>query len=173
MGCVLNSGVLRDCGHSFGGIKELWLGNFADIEEMEYDANGQVTGATLVSGATIYEFQFVKDTGQALEELQKEGASSFINQTLNFQLNNITMDKKKVLSDLSLSTIFAIVKKVDNQYWFYGEQAKSAGLEATELSIDTGTAQTDAAGATIALVGASLDYASVITDNAVVSLLAE
>lgn len=171
MGCVLNNGVLKDCGHSFGGLKELYLGNFEDLIGMTYDTSGHITGVTLASGATTYKFEFVKDTAQALEELQKEGASSFINQTLNFQLNNITMAKKTVLSDLSLSTCFVIVKKADNSFWFFGEMAKSAGLEATELTIDTGAAQSDSAGATISLVGASLDYASTVEDGVVTGLL--
>jgi hypothetical protein len=170
MGCVLNNGVLKDCGHNFGGLKELFLGNFADIDSVGYDTSGHITGVTLASGATIYSFEFVKDTGQALEELQKAGASSFINQTLNFQLNNITLAKKTVLDDLSLSTMFAIVKRSDNLYWIYGEPAKSAGLEATVLTIDTGAAQGDSAGATITLVGASLAYATTVEDSVVAAL---
>lgn len=171
MGCLINAGVLKECAHNFGGLKELYLGNFADIEGMDYDTNGNITGVTMASGTTIYKFDFIKDTGQAIEELQKAGASSFINQTLNFQLNAITLAKKKVLDDLSLSTVFAIVKKSDNNYWFYGEADKSAGLEATVLTIDSGTAQADAAGATITLIGASLAYATTIEDTVVEGLL--
>lgn len=171
MGCILNNGVLKDCGHSFGGLKELWLGNYDDIESMDYDADGIVTGVTLATGTTIYDFQFEKNTAQALEELQKDGASSFINQTLNFQLKNITQEKTRVLSDLSLATVFAIIKKTDDKYWFYGELSKSAGLEAETLSIDSGTAQSDMNGASITLVGASLDYATTVEDSVVTGLL--
>jgi hypothetical protein len=170
MGCLINAGVLKECAHNFGGLKELYLGNFADVEGVAYDTDGNITGVTMASGTTIFKFDFVKDTGQVLEELQKAGASSFINQTLNFQLNAITLAKKSVLSDLSLSTVFAIVKKADNSYWFYGEPKNSAGLEATVLSIDSGTAQADAAGATITLVGASLDYATTVDSDVVDSI---
>jgi hypothetical protein len=172
MGCLINAGVLKECAHNFGGLKELYLGNFADVTDVAYNTVGNITGITMSSGSTIYQFDFVKDTGQVLEELQKAGASSFINQTLNFQLNAITLAKKTVLDDLSLSTMFAIVKKADNSYWFYGEPDKSAGLEATALTIDSGTAQADAAGATITLVGASLAYATTVDDTVVEGLLA-
>jgi len=167
MGCLINAGVLKECSHNFGGNKELFLGNFQDVSDVVYDVDGNITGVTMASGTTIYKFEFVKDTAQVLEELQKAGASSFINQTLNFQLNAITLAKKTILDDLSLSTLFAIVKKADNSYWFYGEPAKSAGLEPTVLSIDSGAAQSDAAGATITLVGASLAYATTIESSVV------
>ena len=171
MGCVINAGVLGECAHNFGGLKELYLGNYDDLEGLEYNADGHVTGATMASGATIYEFQFVKNTGQALEELVKAGATSYINQTLNFQLKAITQAKKSILDDLSLAPIFAIVKRADNSYWVYGEPAKSAGLEAETLTIDTGAAQGDESGATISLVGGSLAYASTVEDSVVEAML--
>lgn len=170
MACVLNSGVLKECGHSFGGLKELWLGNFDDIQSMDYDADGAISGVTLGAGATIYEFQFAKDTAQALEELQKNGASSMIMQTLNFQLSGINQEKKKVLDDLSLAKVFAIAKKSDNKYWFYGDFNKTAGLEAVTLSNDTGTAQADGGFVSVSLQGMALEYASTIPEDLVETL---
>lgn len=173
MACVLNSGVLRECGHSFGGLKELWLGNFDDIQSMEYDTDGAISGVTLAVGATIFEFQFAKDTGQALEELQKNGASSMIMQTLNFQLTGINLEKRKVLNDLSLAKVFAIVKKSDNKYWFYGDFNRSAGLEAVTLSNDTGTAQADGGFASVSIQGMALEYATTIPADLVETLASD
>lgn len=170
MACVLNSGVLRECGHSFGGLKELWLGNFDDIQSMDYGTDGAISGVTLGTGASIFEFQFAKDTGQALEELQKNGASSMIQQTLNFQLTGINLEKRKVLNDLSLAKVFAIVKKSDNKYWFYGDFNRSAGLEAVTLSNDTGTAQADGGFASVSIQGMALEYATTIPDTLVETL---
>lgn len=166
MSCLLSAGLSKECRHEFGGIKELKLGNFDELEELSYDEDGVVTGITMVSGATLYDFEFVKDTGQALEELQDNGASSFINQTINAQFNAITQEKKKALDDLSLTTVFAIVKKADDNYWFFAEPAKSAGLEADSLSIDTGTSQSDVSAASVTLVGGSLNYAPMVDKDA-------
>ena len=173
MACVLNSGVLRECGHSFGGLKELWLGNFDDIQSMDYGTDGAISGVTLATGAAIFEFQFAKDTGQALEELQKNGASSMIQQTLNFQLTGINLEKRKVLNDLSLAKVFAIVKKSDNKYWFYGDFNRSAGLEAVTLSNDTGTAQADGGFASVSIQGMALEYATTIPDTLVETLASD
>lgn len=170
MPCLITAGISKDCAHAFGGIKELKIGNFDELSGVTYDASGVVTGVTLTSGATIYDFEYVKDTGQALEELVENGASSFINQTINFQLNGITQAKKEILDALSLGKFFAIVKKTDNNYWFFGELAKSAGLEATALTIDTGTAQGDVSSASVTLVGASLNYAPTVEESVVTGL---
>lgn len=170
MSCLLANGISKECAHAFGGLKEIYIGNFSDLESLTYDVDGQITGVTLASGATIYEFEFVKDTGQALEELVENGASSYINQTINAQFNGITQEKKKVLDTLSLANVFVIVKKTDNNYWFYGENEKSAGLEATALTIDSGAAQSDVSSASVTLVGASLEYASTVDETIIPTL---
>lgn len=171
MSCLLTAGVAKDCAHSFGGLKgTLKIGNFTELESVAYDTEGNITGVTMTTGATVYDFEFVKDTAQALEELVENGASSYINQTINLQLNNINLEKKKVLDTLSLATVFVIAQKTDDNYWLYGEPTKSAGLEATTLTIDTGTAQSDVSSASVTLVGASLNYAPTISESAVDSL---
>jgi hypothetical protein len=53
----------------------------------------------------------------------------------------------------------------------YGEPTKSAGLRATVLSIDSGTAQADDAAVTITLVGGNLGYANSVTKSAVLSVI--
>lgn len=171
MGCLLTAGVTKDCAHAFGGLKEVYIGNFSEVSGMTYSPTGEVTGITLTSGATAYSFEFVKDTAQALEELVENGASSFVNQTINLQINGLTQEKKSQLDNLSLATVFVIVKKTDDVYWIYGEPTQSAGLEATALTIDTGTAQGDVQAGSITLVGASLRYASTCTDAAVAAIV--
>lgn len=168
MGCSITAGITKECAHSFGGLKELKIGNFSEVSSLDYDpTTGNITGVTLTSGATIYDYEFVKDSGQALEELVENGASSYVNQTINAQFNSITQAKKEVLNSLSLGTFFVIAKKSDDSYWFYGEPSKSAGLEATVVSIDSGTAQGDVSAASVTLVGASLEYASTVDSTVV------
>jgi len=123
----------------------------------------------MTTGATVFDFEFVKDTAQALEELQ-DGVSSFIQQTINFQLNSITQAKRDVLNELSLGTFFVIAKKPDDNYWVYGLPSTSVGLEATTSNVDSGTATSDAAGATVSLVGPSTAYAVTATADAVLAI---
>lgn len=171
MSCLLTSGASRQCSHEFGGIKELYLANFSEVTSAETNpATGEITGFTMTSGATFYTFEFVKDTAQALEELQ-DGPSSFIQQTINFQLNGITLQKRDVLNEISLGTFVVIAKKPDDNFWVYGLPSVSIGLDATSDNIDSGTAFADASSAVISLVGPSTAYAVTATDAAVAAVI--
>jgi len=170
MSCLLTSGATRQCAHEFGGLKEIYIGNYDELSSVATDATGQITGFTMSSGATAFSFEFVKDSAQALEELQ-EGQSSFIQQTINFVLNGITLAKRDVLNELSLGKFFVIAKKPDDNYWVYGLPSTSIGLEAVTSTIDTGTATADAAVATVSLVGASTAYAVTATAAAVQAII--
>jgi hypothetical protein len=170
MSCLLTSGATKGCAHEFGGLKEILIGNFSELDSVETNpTTGQITGFTMTTGATVFDFEFVKDTAQALEELQ-DGVSSFIQQTINFQLNSITQAKRDVLNELSLGTFFVIAKKPDDNYWVYGLPSTSVGLEATTSNVDSGTATSDAAGATVSLVGPSTAYAVTATADAVLAI---
>jgi hypothetical protein len=103
-----------------------------------------------------------------LEELQAGAVSRFVNQTLNLKLANVTQAKKETLEDLANATLAVVLQTQDDLYWFFGEPTKSAGLRATVLSIDSGTAQSDDAAVTITLVGGNLGYSDTV-DAAVVA----
>lgn len=168
MSCLLSAGVTRSCGFQFGGLKKVYLANFEEVSAVAHDATGQITGVTMTStGATWYEFQYEQNTAQKLEELQAGAVSRFVNQTLNLKLANVTQAKKEVLEDLANATMAAIIQTQDDLYWYFAEPTKSAGLRATVLSIDSGTAQADDAAVTITLVGGSIGYADTVDASVV------
>ena len=171
MSCLLSAGVTRDCGFQFGGLKRVYLANYEEVESVAYNADGEITGVTMVStGATWYSFEYEPNTAQKLEELQVGAVSRFVNQTLNMQIANITQAKKVVLEELAIATVAAIVQTQDDLYWYFGEPTKSAGLRVAELSIDSGTAQEDDATCSISLVGGNLGYANVVHSDVVSGL---
>lgn len=176
MSCLLSAGVTRSCGFQFGGLKKVYLANFEEVSALGYSGTTcqTITGVTMTStGATWYEFEYEPNTAQKLEELVAGAVSRFVNQTLNMRLANITQAKKCVLDELAVASGLAvIVQDMQDIYWFMGEPTKSAGLRATVLSIDSGTAQADDASATITLVGGNLGYANQITAAAVAAAIA-
>jgi hypothetical protein len=169
MSCLLSNGVLRDCGFQFGGLKKVYLANFEEVVSLTGDTDGQITGMTMTSGATWYSFEYEPNTAQKLEELQAGAVSRFVNQTLNLKLARVTQAKKDVLEELAIATLAAIIQTQDDLYWYFGEPDKSAGLMATVLSIDSGTAQADDAAVTITLVGGNLGYANTVAAALVAS----
>lgn len=168
MSCLLSAGVTRSCGFQFGGLKKVYLANFEEVSAVAHDATGLITGVTMTStGATWYEFEYEPNTAQKLEELQAGAVSRFVNQTLNLKLANITQAKKETLEDLANATLAAVIQTQDDLYWYFAEPTKSAGLRATVLSIDSGTAQADDAAVTITLVGGSIGYADTVKSTVV------
>lgn len=169
MSCLLSAGVTRSCGFQFGGLKKVYLANYEEVSAVTHQADGEITGITMTStGATWYAFEYEPNTAQKLEELQAGAVSRFVNQTLNMKLANVTQAKKEVLEDLANATLAVVLQTQDDLYWYFGEPTKSAGLRATVLSIDSGTAQADDASVTITLVGGNLGYADTV-DAAVVA----
>jgi len=172
MSCLLSNGVTRSCGFQFGGLKKVYLANFEEVSAVAHSATGLITGVTMTStGATWYEFQYEPNTAQKLEELQAGAVSRFVNQTLNLKLANVTQEKKEVLEDLANATMAAIIQTQDDLYWYFAEPTKSAGLRATVLSIDSGTATADDAAVTITLVGGSIGYADTVESSVVAGLI--
>lgn len=169
MSCLISAGITRDCGYNFGGLQNIYLANASEVTAVAKDADNQITGITMASGATFYAFEFEPETGQKLEELQSGNVSKFILQTLNLQLANITQAKKEVLEDLGVSDIVAIMQTQDDLYWYFGELGR--GLKATVLSIDSGTADADNAVATITLTGGNRGYANTVDDTIIAGLL--
>ena len=173
MSCLLSSGVTRSCGYQFGGLKKVYLANFEEVSAVTKQADGEITGITMTStGATWYAFEYEPNTAQKLEELQAGAVSRFVNQTLNMKLANVTQAKRNVLNELANATLSVILQTQDDLYWFFGEPTLSAGLRATVLSIDSGTAQADDAAVTITLVGGNLGYANSVDAAAVAAAIA-
>lgn len=170
MACLFTAGITRDCGYNFGGLQKIYLANASEVESIGNDpSTSQITGITMATGATFYEFEFEPETGQKLEELQAGNVSKFVLQTLNLQLANITQTKKEVLEDLGVSDVIAIMQTQDDLYWLFGELGR--GLKATTLSIDSGTADADNAVATISLAGGNRGYANTVDSSIIDGLL--
>lgn len=172
MSCLLSAGVTRSCGFQFGGLKKVYFANFEEVASLAYSLDDTISGITMTTGGTWYTFEYEPNTAQKLEELQVGAVSRFVNQTLNMQLANVTQAKKSVIEELANATIAAIVQDQSDNYYFFAEPTKSAGLRAVTLSIDSGTAQTDDATITISLTGGNLGYANQITSDAVAAAIA-
>ena len=169
MACLITAGITRDCGYSFGGLQLVYLANATEVSSVSKDTDGQITGITMVTGATFYQFEFEPQSGQKLEELQAGTSSKYILQTLNFQLANITQAKRNVLNDLGVGDMVAIMQDQSDLYWYFGDLGR--GLAATTLSVDSGAADADPAVATIALQGGNRGYSVTVDESIIAALL--
>ena len=58
MSCLFSAGITRDCGYNFGGLQKVYLANASEVISVDKDTDNQITGITMSSGATFYEFEF-------------------------------------------------------------------------------------------------------------------
>ena len=171
MACLLSAGITKECGFAFGGLKKVYIANYSQVTGTTYQSDGSVSGLTLTSTSKFFEFEYEVDTAQKLEELVAGAVSRFVNQTLNFKLANMTQAKSKVLEELAVATLTAIVETSDGKFWLFGDINKSAGLRATVLTIDSGTAKGDDNSISVTLVGASLGYADEVLSAVVAGVI--
>jgi hypothetical protein len=170
MACLINAGITRDCGFAFGGLQKIYLANKADVSTVAHDSGtNEITGITMTTGATFYEYEFEPETGQALQELQAGSISRFVLQTLNLSLAGMTQSKKDVLEDMANADMVAIYQKQDDVYFYYGELGR--GLRAATLTVDSGTADADSDLVQISLAGGNRGYADTVDSTIIAGLL--
>ena len=170
MACLINAGIVRDCGFAFGGLQKVYLANKADVASILHDTVTQeITGITMATGGTFYEYEFEPETGQALQELQAGNVSRFILQTLNLSLAGMNQAKKAVLEDVANADMVAIYQDQADVYWFYGE--KGRGLRAATLSPDSGTSDADDNLVAISLAGGNAGFADTVDSTIIAGLL--
>lgn len=169
MGCLITNGISRACDFAVGGIKgSLYLLNDDDVSAVTYDATGQVTGVTMTSGSTVYEFQVELNSGSLTQSLQAGQVSRFVQQVLVMSFASLTQAKIETLNDLSLTTMRAIIESNDGNWYMVGDNGSA--LKATALEVTTGAADTDDAVATLTLTGSNKGYAPTISADALTAL---
>lgn len=164
MACVISNGISRSCDFTVGGLNgSVWLANQDDINTVTYDSAGQVTGVTMTTGTTFYEYQPELNSASLAQSLQAGQVSRFIQQTLVFSVAALTQAKVSTLDDLSLTTLVAIVKGNDGNWYFAGDNG--SGLKATALEVTSGAADTDDAIATVTLTGSNKGHAPLVSSS--------
>ena len=164
MNCLISNGIARACDFTVGGLQgSVWLTNQADLGTIEYDTDGQITGITDTSGTTWYEYQPELNSASLAQSLQAGQVSRFVQQTLIFSVAALTQAKISTLDDLSLTTLVAIVKGNDGNWYFAGDSGSA--LKASALEVTSGAADTDDAVATVTLQGSNKGHSPTIDSS--------
>lgn len=174
--CLIITGVTGqgdDCDVSFGGLLKVYIGNKSQVVSIGKSSDNTVTGITMSSGAKFYRFEFDDVVGSGLEEAVQGDAGGFVQQTLSMTLRNLNQTKKQVLSKLKRGKLIAIVQEPDGTYKLAGESG--FGLQIAgggALTISRGVAATDQGGATLSLVGVTLDFANDVSSSIISGIVA-
>lgn len=149
MSCDLTAGRAELCKDQVGGLKAMYLINYADITSVTLDADEQIdaiTGATTIN-AFKYELKGQNNLEQTVSTSRDHGTTT-VEQTLTAVLKSQNTTTHKELKMLSYGRPRVIVEDYNGNYFFMGQEN---GCELTTMAISTGTAMADLSGYTLTL----------------------
>jgi hypothetical protein len=142
MACDFATGIgLDTCRGAIGGIKRVFIGKLSDFQSGVV-VDGATEEVTDLPTATIYQFDFQKNTGE-FEDSQKigaEGSGVSSEQTVKFQFAKLSAAKRKLINSLVKNRLVIFVQTSQNKIWMCGA---SEGCDFTTGSGAAGKAKTD------------------------------
>ena len=135
------AGITRDCEPNMGGVKEVLLANFDDVESVTVSTN-QISAITMASSAKFKKYTFKPETASMTSTLNADPKLnlSYISTELVLQFNKMDTQKRVEIGALALGELVSIVKDMNDKYWYLG---KDEPVLATAGSGETGTARGD------------------------------
>ena len=169
--CSLDKDLLRttSCGYSLPQIVTLYVANFADVKATVPEEGDEISGITMVSGATFHVVEPAKNSASFTDELvTNDNGARYRTQTITFSVTGqYDKDKHSALDALSLGKYFVIAKTAEGSYIAFGRRT---GLEASAASNSGGSADANN-GMTITLTADVTESALPLTKEAIDDVL--
>ena len=167
--CSLDKDLLRStsCGYSLPQIVTLYVANFADVKTTVPEDGDEISGITMVSGATFHVVEPAKNSASFTDELvTNDNGARYRTQTITFSVTGqYDKDKHSALDALSLGKYFVVAKTAEGSYIAFGRRT---GLEASAASNAGGS---DTNGMTITLTADVTESALPLTQDAINDVL--
>ena len=139
--CSLDKDLLRStsCGYSLPQIVTLYVANFADVKATVPEQGDEISGITMVSGATFHVIEPAKNSASFTDEyVRNDNGAQYRTQTITFSVTGTyDKDKHNALDALSLGKYFVVAKTAEGSYIAFG---RLTGLEASAASNAGGSA---------------------------------
>ena len=169
--CSLDKDLLRttSCGYSLPQIVTLYVANFADVKGTVPEDGDEISGITMVSGATFHVVEPAKNSASFTDELvTNDNGARYRTQTITFSVTGqYDKDKHSALDALSLGKYFVVAKTAEGSYIAFGRRT---GLEASAASNSGGSADANN-GMTITLTADVTESALPLTKEAIDDVL--
>ena len=167
--CSLDKDLLRStsCGYSLPQIVTLYVANFADVKTTVPEDGDEISGITMVSGATFHVIEPAKNSASFTDEyVTNDNGARYRTQTITFSVTGTyDKDKHNALDALSLGKYFVVAKTAEGSYIAFG---RLTGLEASAASNAGGS---DTNGMTITLTADVTESALPLAEGAITTLL--
>lgn len=150
-------GIGFDCNANLAGIKKVYLTYFDDVTVTSAQtvmSAHTITGITLSSGVTFYEYEFARNTSSLNSVLTKDDANGtrYYTNTIELVFNKLTAAKHLEVMALAAERLAALVVDNNNKVWFLGFDGYISGVN-TEAG--TGASADDRNGYTVTIEGTS------------------
>ena len=169
--CSLDKDLLRStsCGYSLPQIVTLYVANFADVKTTLPEEGDEISGITMVSGATFHVIEPAKNSASFTDELvTNDNGARYRTQNITFSVTGqYDKDKHSALDALSLGKYFVVAKTAEGSYIAFGRRT---GLEASAASNSGGSADANN-GMTITLTADVTESALPLTQEAINDVL--
>ena len=169
--CSLDKDLLRStsCGYSLPQIVTLYVANFADVKTTVPEDGDEISGITMVTGATFHVVEPAKNSASFTDELvTNDNGARYRTQNITFSVTGqYDKDKHSALDALSLGKYFVVAKTAEGSYIAFGRRT---GLEASAASNSGGSADANN-GMTITLTADVTESALPLTKEAIDDVL--
>jgi hypothetical protein len=149
--CELSTGMLLECKDAIGGIKQIVLADWTDvnIETVTVDPTTEIV--TLPAMVDFYGYQLPTQTGSFEETINfnRDAGTIFYTQTVNVMLQKLSAAKRLELQSVATTRVVVLVNDTNNNWWAVGLEY---GADLSTGTAATGTALGDANGFTLAFV---------------------
>lgn len=165
------SGIASACEFNRGGIIEVYIANFADVEPVSIDEeSNMIKTITMKETAKFKTYSFKQNTGSMTSTLNVDPANgiNFVQTDLSLVFAKQDTAKRIEMAALSVGELAVIVKDSNGKYWYLGSEEF---VSATAGGATTGTARTDGNNYTLTLTDYSNTYPIEVDPTALATIL--
>ena len=149
------AGIVRDCNPNMGGLRAVYLANFADVDSLTVTSS-VVTAITMVSSKKFYKHEFVRNTARMSSNysVNAENGTTYVETDLLMVFNRMDTTKRLEIVALAQGELVAIVEDNNGNMWYLGHDEPLTLNAGDGL---TGTARADRNGYSVTLRDNSLE----------------
>jgi hypothetical protein len=163
MSCLTTAGFLVNCKEAIGGIKAIYIGDYATFANAAI-INETSNLVTSLPAGDVYEFQLPKHTGSFTEEaaISIENGTVYYTQTVVASFHGMSAARALQLQNISKGRNVLFVQDNNGNIWLCGNKD---GVEVTAFTTQSGTAKGDRSGYTITFTGEEKDKAYLLDSD--------
>lgn len=150
MSCVQTlSGITRDCLANIGGVRAVWLANYANVDALT-EAAGAITAISMLNSEKFKEYQFARNTASLTSNntVNAENGTSYVESDLVMVFNRMDTNKRLEVVAMAQGELVAIVEDNNGNMWYLGHDFP---LTLSAGDGQTGTARGDRNGYSVTL----------------------